>query len=1159
MFNKSFLCIGFVFATFVVSAQQWFELLQMPNANLYTIQQSFENYWQTHDKNEKGKGYKAFRRFEHFAEPRVFPSGNLSALQLTEKHFEDWKAEQLQLKPLGNVALTASATWTAVGPMGPINGSAGAQLLKSGRLNFITVHPTNFSRLWVGAPAGGLWSSSNAGQTWTTTTDFLPVTGCSDLAVDPTNTLVMYLATGDGDAGDNRSIGVLKTTNGGQNWVTTGLTNPVSNWFLIRRLIINPSNPQILLAATNTGVYRTANGGANWTLVNAANTCDLEFKPGDPNTVYAAGNSFSVSTNGGQNFMQITTGIPTTGVNRMAIAVSTNDANYVYVLASSSSNSGYQGFYTSVNSGMSFTASTNTLNLLGWSNAGTDSGGQGWYDLCIASSPNNKNEVVVGGVNVWRSTDAGATWSIYGHWVGSGAPFTHADQHDLEYAPDGTLYVVNDGTVYRRTANGWTEICGSMNISQIYRMGMSSLTANKWISGHQDNGTSIWNGSSYNAALGGDGMDCFIDRTNDQNVFGEYQNGGMNRSTNGGINWSGATTGLTGNAPWLTVWKQDPMVSTRLYCGRQDMFVSNNLAASWSTLAPMPTTTQVREFAISLSNNQVIYVVKSDGIYKTTNAGSSWTTITGSVPINLGWPEYICVSPTDANKAWVVLSSYSAGNKVFYTANGGTSWTNISFNLPNIPANCIVYEPGSNDRVYVGMDVGVYYKDNSSNAWTLYNTNLPNVPISELEISPANQGLLFAATYGRGVWVASLFAPLQAPVCNFSPSITSICAGKPYVLTDQSSNTPTAWSWTVTPVANTSLSALTASNPVFTAQNPGTYTISLIASNAAGPGTVVSKVFTVLPQPTLSIGSQYTLCAPGQTTLSTGGATSYTWLPGSVIQSSIVVSPTITQIYTVTGVGVNGCAQSKTVSLSVVPAPNISISGVPSICAGTSTSLTANGAQTYTWNTGSGGPALLITPSVTTTFTVTGTGANGCVKEATYALWVWPQPTLSVFNSDTMICTEESILLTAQGALQYTWEPGTHIVNPLFIQPVGSTQYTCTGTDANGCKSQITQWVWVDVCESFNRPLYLGKTQLLVFPSPVKSILQLHFKNCTPGSQVALRLLTVEGKCIEQHQWIYDATVFKRSLNLETLVKGIYILEFKQSGNAPTLFRILKD
>ena len=128
-----------------------------------------------------------------------------SQLHLTESHFQEWQNEQILLKPLGQSALVASATWTAVGPMGAISGNAGAQLLKSGRLNFITIHPTQYSRLWVGAPAGGLWSSSNGGQSWTTNTDFLPVTGCSDLAVDPTNTLVMYLATGDGDAGDNRS------------------------------------------------------------------------------------------------------------------------------------------------------------------------------------------------------------------------------------------------------------------------------------------------------------------------------------------------------------------------------------------------------------------------------------------------------------------------------------------------------------------------------------------------------------------------------------------------------------------------------------------------------------------------------------------------------------------------------------------------------------------------------------------------------------------------------------------------------------------------------------------------------------------------------------------------------------------------------------------
>ena len=1150
-----FCLIGFL----NLNAQSWFELLQRPDANLYDIQQSFESYWQTHDKSEKGKGYKAFRRFEHFAEPRVFPSGKLSQLHLTESHFQEWQNEQILLKPLGQSALVASATWTAVGPMGAISGNAGAQLLKSGRLNFITIHPTQYSRLWVGAPAGGLWSSSNGGQSWTTNTDFLPVTGCSDLAVDPTNTLVMYLATGDGDAGDNRSIGVLKTTNGGQNWFTTGLTNPVSNWFLIRRLIINPSNPQILLAATNSGVYRTANGGTNWTLVNAANTCDLEFKPGDPNTVYAAGNSFSVSTNGGQNFMQITNGIASSGVNRMAIAVTSNDSNYVYVLASSSSNSGYQGFYKSVNSGMAFTASTNTLNLLGWSNAGTDNGGQGWYDLCIACAPNNKDEVVVGGVNVWRTTDGGNNWNIYGHWVGSGAPFTHADQHDLEYAPDGTLYVINDGTVYRRGVNTWTEISGTMNISQIYRMGMSSLTANKWISGHQDNGTSIWNGTTYNAALGGDGMDCFIDRTNDLNVFGEYQNGGMNRSTNGGINWSGATAGLTGNAPWLTVWKQDPMVSTRLYCGRQDLFVSNNLAVSWSTLAPMPTTTQVREFAISLSNNQVIYVVKSDGIYKTTNAGASWTTITGSVPINLGWPEYICVSPSDANKAWVVLSSYSSGNKVFYTANGGASWSNVSFNLPNIPANCIVYEPGSNDRVYVGMDVGVYYKDNSSNAWTLYNTNLPNVPISELEISPANQGLLFAATYGRGVWVASLYAPLQPPVAAFSPSAASFCAGTSYPLSDLSSNAPTTWTWSALPALSSTLSAPSASNPLFTATAPGIYTISLMASNAAGPSSSVSQTFAVLPQPSLTVGSSYTLCTPGQLTLSCSGAQSYTWQPGSIVQNSLVLNSITSPVYTVSGSGTNGCQSTKTLFINVVPAPVITLSAPPSICAGSSVSITASGAQSYTWNNGFNGSALLVSPSLTSQYSVSGTSANGCVCQATLSLWVWPQPTISVFQKDTLICSEESILLTALGALQYTWEPGTHTVNPLFIQPNSSTQFSCTGIDANGCTATITQWVWVDLCESVSKTIALGETQLHWFPNPVVSQLQLQFIHCKPGKRIQAKLLTMEGKCVEQKNWVFDAAKNQYSWSFESYPKGFYVLEISDAELRTIAIKISKD
>lgn len=280
--------------------------MQSPNANFYDIQRTFNEYWKTHDQNEKGKGFKAFKRWEHFVEPRVYPSGNMSQLLLSSENYEKWyadyRATQATAKGLGGAAQLASSTWTAMGPFGALAGNAGGQFLKAGRLNFITIDPTNTVNIWAGAPAGGLWKSTNNGSSWTTNTDFLSVVGCSDLAIDPTNTNVMYLATGDGDAGDTRSIGVLKSTNGGATWNTTGLTNAVTSYFLIRRLLIDPSNTQNVYAATTNGIYKTTNGGTNWSLVAGGNTYDMEFKPGNSNIIYAAGTTFSISTNGGSSF-----------------------------------------------------------------------------------------------------------------------------------------------------------------------------------------------------------------------------------------------------------------------------------------------------------------------------------------------------------------------------------------------------------------------------------------------------------------------------------------------------------------------------------------------------------------------------------------------------------------------------------------------------------------------------------------------------------------------------------------------------------------------------------------------------------------------------------------------------------------------------------------
>jgi hypothetical protein len=1148
---------GLVLLSLQFSAQDWVISMQDPQANFYDIRNQFENYWATRDKTEKGKGYKVFKRWENFVERRVYPSGDLSLLATTatnyQAFYDDYQAKQSTAKVIGTAGLIASATWTPIGPMGAISGSAGSQLLKSGRLNFITIDPTNSNNLWVGAPAGGLWKSTNAGTSWTTNTDFLAVHGCSDLAIDPTNTSVMYLATGDGDGGDTRSIGVLKSLNGGSTWTTTGLSFGVSSNVLIRRLLINPSNTQILMAATSQGIYRTTNGGTNWTQITTNSTHDLEFKPGDPNTVYASGSSFRLSTNGGASFTLISSGITTTGVNRMAIAVTSNDPTYVYVLASNSSNSGFYGLYRSTNSGTSFSLMSSSPNLLGWSSTGSDTGGQGWYDLCIAASPLDKNEVVVGGVNVWRSLNGGTSWSLYGHWTGSGAPFTHADHHDLEYNSTGTLYNTNDGTVYRRGATSWAEISGSMNISQIYRIGMSSLTANRWITGHQDNGTSIWNGSTYNAAMGGDGMDCFYDRTNNNNVFAEYYSGDLEKSTNGGASWSSCVSGLTGTAPWVTIWKQDPQAATTLYCGYSNLFKSTNLAGSWTQLTALPATGTIREFAVAPSNNQVIYVLKSNGIYKTTNGGTSWTTVTGSVPVGSAAPEYICIDPNDPNNAWVVLSGYLTGNKVFVTFNGGTSWTNISGNLPNIPVNCIVYEPGTSDRVYIGMDVGVYYTVGSSSTWTLYNNSLPNAPVTELEISPASPQFIHAATFGRGVWVASVVGPMNAPVTSFNAP-TLKCQGAAITFSDQSTNSPTGWNWSVNPPAGVSANSYTVQNPSFTFANAGNFTVSLQTSNGVGAGNTFSQAVVVSSSPQLNVAATTTvICAGSPITFTASGANTYTWSNGGGNSSITTFSPLAATVYSVTG-ATNGCVSSKTIAIATTAALSVSVNGGTVTCAGSPTLIIASGASTYVWSNSAQGASVTVSPQSTTVYSVVGT-AGPCSATGTIQVDVLPLPQINIWSSRSIACINDSVTIYVNGALNYTWLHANFIGDTYGFFATSAFNFTVHGVDANGCENSVEYIQAVEECVSIASP-NAALQNIKVYPNPFSTMLTIDY---SAGIELMhVKITDVIGRELRGETHACSGRG-KLQLDTEGFADGIYLLSLSIDGSGFRNYKIVKE
>lgn len=767
-----------MFALQTALAQPWIENVKSENPTFQEIQKSFYDYWK--DKPiEKGTGYKQFKRWEWYWEQRILPDGTFPSPSVTWDAWQDY----VTTHPTEANKMSSAANWQFKGPSTTPGGYNGL-----GRINCMAFHPTNANTFWVGTPAGGLWKTTNGGNTWTTNTDNLPVLGVSDIAIDPTNANIMYIATGDGDmgslsamtgspAGDTKSIGVLKSTNGGTTWNTTGLNWNVTSAKLIRRLIINPSNPQILIAAASDGIWRTTNGGTTWSNVQSGYFIDLEFKPSDPNIVYAStyaawsGNSrIYRSTNGGASWTLV---ITLSGVIRINLAVSAAWPDLVDAVCVNTQ-AGLAGLWYSSNSGASFsqyfTASCSNNMLNGCAPSSLGCGGQGHYDLAYAINPNDASEIWLGGVNTYRTTDGGTNWNLKTFWTtgstscGSnpGVATVHADKHFIAFHPlqSNTVFECNDGGLYKTTNGGttWTDLSNGLQISQIYRIGVSQTITNNIICGLQDNGSrEIYNNQWYEQT-GGDGMECIIDYSNANTEYASYAYGKIYRTYNF---WSSQTT-ISNNIPgqpngaWVTPFVIHPTNPNILYAGYDKLYRSTNQGTSWTAISPVLTSDLLRSVCVAPSNSNTIYVATFDTLYLTTNGGTNW------YYVPLGIPNakitYITVDPTNSQRVYITLSGYSPGNKVFMSPNGGVNWYNYSGTLPNVPVNCIVYQNGTNEGLYVGTDVGVFYTDGSMTDWITYQTGLPNVVVTELEIS-YNNNKLWAATFGRGLWNSDLYSP----------------------------------------------------------------------------------------------------------------------------------------------------------------------------------------------------------------------------------------------------------------------------------------------------------------------------------------------------------------------------------------------------------------
>jgi photosystem II stability/assembly factor-like uncharacterized protein len=771
-------------------AQSWMANVQSDNPTFQEMRDAFSDYWRGKP-IVKGQGYKQFKRWEWYWESRILPNGQFPKSSVT------WDAHQRYREshraPVSKRAETimSSANWTNAGPSTSPGGYYGI-----GRINCMAFHPTDANTFWVGTPSGGLWKTVDAGSTWSTSTDNLPVLGVSDIAIDPTNANIMYIATGDGDMGslfgmisrargDSKSIGVLKSTDGGTTWSATGLSWSAALEKLMRRLLISPTNPKVLLAAASDGVWRTTNGGETWANVQAGYFKDMEFKPGDDSIVYAStyGNSeIYRSTDNGASWTSVAT-LP--GVIRVDLAVSAARPELVDALCVNTSR-GLAGLWTSTNSGASFTqylVGSESKNMLNVRGDATGVGGQGHYDLAHAINPDNEKDIWIGGINVWSSMDGGSNWILKSAWIdsanaegatGVGHPdsvaVVHADCHWLAFHPlqRGTVFACNDGVIYRTTDNGarWTDITNGLAISQMYRIGAAQTVAANVICGLQDNGSKEFDNNEWNELTGGDGMECLIDYSNESVLYSSVQFGKIIRidkdkdtavviSTNIP---GGQEPGQSPDGQWVTPFVIDPVNSRVLFAGYDKVYKTTDQGDSWSAISPELTSELLRYIAVAPSDPNTIYVATHDTIARTTDGGATWSYVSLGNPDLKGFISYIAVDPTNTQRVYVTLSGYSPGNKVFMSPDGGASWANYSGTLPNVPANCIVYQKGSNEGLYIGTDVGVFYRDATMTDWVPYQTGLPVVLVTELEISYFNNKL-WAGTFGRGLWSADLYSP----------------------------------------------------------------------------------------------------------------------------------------------------------------------------------------------------------------------------------------------------------------------------------------------------------------------------------------------------------------------------------------------------------------
>lgn len=678
-----------------------------------------------------------------------------------------------------------SLNWRSIGPAN-----------MGGRVVAFSVVEDNPRTFWVGLAAAGLLKTTNNGMTFEHQFDHENTVAIGDVMHAPSNPDIVWVGTGEqnpirsGSYGD----GVYKSTDGGTTWEHMGLDET----YAIGRIAIHPTNPDIVYVGAQgrlygpneeRGLYKTTDGGQSWEQIlyinNLTGVIDVKMHPTDPDTLmvvsyerqrdeydggtipkaHGPGAGLWKTTNGGNTFMRLRSGLPEEDWSRTGVAYSYSNPEVIYTIIGSR-NRDTGGVYRSADGGQT------------WSHQNTIVGGPVYYYGKIYVDPNDENRVFVLSVRSQESTDGGKTFTR------NFASGPHVDSHALWIDRNNSEHIMlgNDGGAYFTYDRGDTwQHMNNVAIGTFYHVSVDNQPIYWVYGGLQDNGT--WaapnrtrRGGTVNedwsSIGGGDGFVAFAHPTDPNIVFAESQNGNMSRRNI----LTNESTSLRPQAPegerYRFNWKTPMMISHHnpsvFYTAGNYVFRSDHLGDDLQAISPQITRNNrgaATALAESPLNADVLYVGAEDGaLWATTDGGESWINRTFNVPLpGPCWVATLEASRFAEGRVYAAFDGHRSDDDnpyVYVSEDYGATWQNVTANLPWGSTHALREDSENENLLYVGHEFGVHASLDRGASWTPINNNHPTVSIHDIAVHPT-AGEIVTGTHGRSFWILDVTALRQ--------------------------------------------------------------------------------------------------------------------------------------------------------------------------------------------------------------------------------------------------------------------------------------------------------------------------------------------------------------------------------------------------------------